>query len=127
MELSAMSKEKKNLTAIEKPAAKPHGDTDQVPPYCEVDKKVTLRRFNPDVRITEEMIWQPLDRPKTREVHNHACQTGPTWSHIFWQITAGIIEILIPLAFIVGMIYWRAPWLFWAVVRFLSGEPIFHF
>jgi len=53
--------------------------------------------------------------------------TGPTWGHLFGQIIIGVIEILIPLAFIVGMIYWRAPWLFWAIVHFLRGEPILNF
>ncbi len=47
-----------------------------------------------------------------------------TWGHLLGQITLGIAEILIPLAFIVGMVYWRAPWLFWAVVHFFRGEPI---
>jgi hypothetical protein len=27
----------------------------------------------------------------------------------------------------VGMIYWRAPWLFWTIVHFLRGEPILNF
>ena len=50
--------------------------------------------------------------------------TQPTWGYLLGRIILGFAEILIPLAFIVGMVYWRAPQLFWAVVHFLSGEPI---
>ena len=59
--------------------------------------------------------------------HKQKADPGPTWGHLLGQIIVGVIEILIPLAFIVGMIYWRAPWLFWAVVHFLIGEPILNF
>lgn len=52
--------------------------------------------------------------------------TQPTWGHLLRQIILGIAEILIPAAFIVGMVYWRFPWLFWAVVHFFRGEPILH-
>jgi len=53
--------------------------------------------------------------------------SSPTWGYLLRQIVVGLIEIAIPLGFIVAMIYWRAPWLFWAVVHLLRGEPVFHF
>ena len=62
----------------------------------------------------------------TRAEQDHA-SAQPTWGHLIGRILLGLAEILIPLAFIVGMIYWRAPQLFWAVVHFLSGEPILNF
>jgi hypothetical protein len=39
----------------------------------------------------------------------------------------GFAEVLMPLAFILGMMYWRAPWLFWAMIHLLKGEPLFRF
>ena len=62
-----------------------------------------------------------------KEASKSGSLRGPTWGHLLGQIIIGLIEILIPLAFIVGMIYWRAPWLFWAIVHFLRGEPILNF
>ncbi|MGA2480022.1 MAG: hypothetical protein ABSG63_14820 [Spirochaetia bacterium] len=88
---------------------------------------VAWSRFNPDVRITEGMMWHPPRKLTLRRHHNQNAQAGPTWGHLFGQIVVGFIEILIPLAFIAGMIYWRAPWLFLAVVHFFRGEPIIHF
>jgi len=126
MELSVMNKEKEDLPAIGKPTASSREDTNQ-PSNWEVDKKAALRRFNPDVQITAEMMWHPLARAVTRKDHNHYSPTRVTWGHLFRQIVLGVIEILIPVAFIVGMIYWRAPWLFWAAVHFLRGEPVFNF
>jgi hypothetical protein len=113
---------------IDKLVEKPQEGTACVlSPHAEADGRATLRRFNPDVRITEAMRWHSADKPARKKRHNQNPNTGPTWGHLFRQITVGVIEILIPLAFIVGMIYWRAPWLFWAVVHFLRGEPILNF
>jgi hypothetical protein len=52
---------------------------------------------------------------------------GPTWAHLLGRVVLGLLEILIPLSFVAGMIYWRAPWLFWAVVRLIRGEPVVGF
>jgi hypothetical protein len=61
-------------------------------------------------------------RTLTRAKHS-----GPTWGYLFGQIAIGLVEILIPLAFILALVYWRAPRLFWAVVHLIRGEPLFHF
>ena len=71
-------------------------------------------------------MWHPPYKKTSRKPQNQNRQYGPTWGYLFGQIILGFVEILIPLGFIVGMIYWRAPWLFWAVIHFLRGEPIFH-
>lgn len=73
------------------------------------------------------MMWHSADMPTREKSRRQGQSTAPTWVHLFGQIIVGIIEILIPLGFIVGMIYWRVPWLFWAVVHFLRGEPILNF
>ncbi len=51
----------------------------------------------------------------------------PGWGPVWRRVLLGIVEILIPVLFIVGFVYWQAPWLFWAVVRFFRGEPIIGF
>lgn len=91
----------------------------------ETNGRMTFSRFNPNARITEGMIRRPRREPTSHK--NPRMQVGPTWDYLFMQIIVGLIEILVPLAFIVGMTYWRAPWLFWAVLHFLRGEQIFHF
>ena len=48
-----------------------------------------------------------------------------SWRHLIGQILLGLAEIAIPIAFVAGFVYWRWPWLFWAAVHFLKGEPIF--
>lgn len=88
---------------------------------------MTYKRFDPNARITQEMMWRPKERATTSIPRNPGAHFAPTWSSIFKQILVALIEILIPMAFIVGMLYWRAPWLFWAVVHFFRGEPIIHF
>ena len=124
MELSVMNEEEENHPIIDKLVEKPQeGTADVLSPHAEADGRATLRRFDPDVRITEAMRWHSADKPTRKKRH----VTGPTWGHLLGQILLGLIEILIPLGFIVGMIYWRAPWLFWAVVHFLRGEPILNF
>ncbi len=65
-----------------------------------------------------------MDELKTQVA---AGNSSPTWGYLLRQIVVGLIEIAIPLGFIVGMVYWRAPWLFWAVVHLLRGEPVFRF
>jgi hypothetical protein len=125
MELSATNEEKKNLLATEKNADVALDGTEQPSHYDEIGKKLTWRRFNPDVRITEGMMWHPVRKKASRKPQYR--QSGPSWGFLFGQIILGLVEILIPLGFIVGMIYWRAPWLFWAVIHFLRGEPILHF
>ena len=127
MELSVKNEEKKNLLATERNADLSLDGTEQLSQHDEIDKKVTWSRFNPDVRITEGMMWHPPRKKALRRPQNQNRQSGPTWGYLFGQIILGIVEILIPLGFIVGMIYWRAPWLFWAVIHFLRGEPILHF
>ena len=128
MELSVMNEEEENHPIIDKRVEKPQeGAAGALSPHAEADGRATLRRFDPDVRITEAMRWHSADKPARKKRHNQNPNTGPTWGHLFRQIIVGVIEILIPLAFIVGMVYWRAPWLFWAVVHFLRGEPILNF
>jgi hypothetical protein len=127
MELSVMKKEEKKHDAIDNLTEELWKGTAHRSIRGEAGDQATLCRFDPNVRITEAMKWHPPERPTIRKPHNWSPYTGPTWGHLFRQIIVGVIEILIPLAFIVGMIYWRAPWLFWAVVHFLRGEPIFHF
>ncbi|MGA2477668.1 MAG: hypothetical protein ABSG63_02830 [Spirochaetia bacterium] len=128
MELSVMNEEEENHPIIDKLVEKPNdGAAGALSPQAEADGRATLRRFDPDVRITEAMRWHSAEKPASKKRHNQTSNTGPTWGHLLGQVIVGVIEILIPLAFIVGMIYWRAPWLFWAVVHFLRGEPILNF
>ena len=123
MELSVVHKEEKNHSETDKLVDKPQTDATHVPSAA----RATSRRFDPDARVTDAMRWRPTERPAMQKQHNLTPVAGTTWGHLFGQIFIGMIEILIPLAFIVGMIYWRAPWLFWAVVHFLRGEPVVHF
>ena len=122
MELSTKNEEKENPLQN----ADVSLDGTKRPSYNdEIGKKLTWRRFNPDVRIAEGMMWHPPRKKTSQNPQNR--QSGPTWWFLFGQIILGLVEILIPFGFIVGMIYWRAPWLFWAVIHFLRGEPILHF
>ena len=125
MDLSAKNEEKGNLLSTGNSADVSLDGTAQLSQDSEFGKKVTWSGFNPDVRITHGMMWHPPGKKALRKPQNR--QYGPTWGFLFGQITLGLVEILIPLGFIVGMIYWRAPWLFWAVIHFLRGEPILHF
>ena len=125
MELTAKNEEKKNLLATENNTDVSLDGTEKPSHHDEIGKKGTWSRFNPDVRITEGMMWHRPSKKTSRKPQNR--QYGPTWGFLFGQIILGLVEILIPLGFIVGMIYWRAPWLFWAVIHFLRGEPILHF
>ena len=127
MELSAKNEEKENLLATEKNAWESHEASEQPSHHNEIGKKATWSRFNPDVRITEEMMWRSPRKRTLRKPRNQNLPSGPTWGYLFGQIILGFVEILIPLGFIVGMIYWRVPWLVWAVIHFLRGEPILHF
>jgi hypothetical protein len=128
MELSAKSEQKrKNLLSTEKNTDVSLDGTGQLLRHTEIGKKVIWSRFNPDVRITEGMMWHPPPKKISRKPRNQNRQSGPTWGYLLGQIILGLVEILIPLGFIVGMVYWRAPWLFWAVVHFLRGELILHF
>jgi hypothetical protein len=86
----------------------------------EIGKKLTWSRYNPDVRVTEGMMWHPSRKKTSRNPKNR--QSGPTWGFFFGQIILGLVEILIPLGFIVGMIYWRAPWLFWGSDTLYQGR-----
>ena len=122
-----MDNEEKNQSATDNLVDNPHTGAIQVPPLAKTGERAIPRRFNPDARITDAMRWHPTDRPATQKHHSQISGAGPTWGHLFGQIFIGMIEILIPLALIVSMIYWRAPWLFWAVVHFLRGEPVVRF
>ena len=127
MEFYFMFNEYKSRSAADKLVNKPQPGAINVRPRAEANERAIPRRFNPDARITDAMGWHPTDKPATQKHHSQISDAGPTWGHLFGQIFIGMIEILIPLAFIVGMIYWRAPWLFWAVVHFLRGEPVVRF
>ena len=128
MVILVLDKEKTMLAAAKKPAEKsPPEGTAKESQQIDTGKEVTRSRFDPAVRVTEAMRWHSADKPARKKRHNQNSNTGPTWGHLLGQILVGLIEILIPLAFIGGMIYWRAPWLFWAVVHFLRGEPILNF
>jgi hypothetical protein len=128
MELSVMNNEEKKRLVNEKLVEKPRAGTLRaLSPHAEVDGLATLRRLDTDARITDAMMWHSPDNAINKKPHKPGASTGPTWGHLLGQIIIGVVEILIPLAFIVGVIYWRAPWLFWAVVRFLRGEPILNF
>lgn len=89
--------------------------------------RATPSRFNPNVSVTDAMMWHPPQDPTGRRPQKQRPRIEPGWGQLLKQIIVGVIELLIPLAFIIGMIYWRAPWLFWAVVHFLRGEPVFRF
>ena len=128
MELSVMNNEQKKRLVNEKLVEKPQADTSRaLSPHAEVDGLATQRRLDTDTRIPEAMIMSSPDNAINKKPHKPGASTGPTWGHLLGQIIIGVVEILVPLAFIVGVIYWRAPWLFWAVVRFLRGEPILNF
>jgi hypothetical protein len=128
MALYRMNNEAKNHLVNEKLVEKPSADTSSVLfSRAEVDRLSTLRRLDTDSRIPEAMMMRSPDKPTRKKPRRQGPDTGPTWGHLFGQIIIGVIEILIPLAFIVGMIYWRAPWLFWTIVHFLRGEPILNF
>ena len=87
----------------------------------------TQSRFNPNVLITDAMTWHSRKEATKRRHQNQRLHSGPTWSQLLKYIVVGVVELLIPLAFIIGMIYWKAPWLFWAVVHFLRGEAVLRF
>jgi hypothetical protein len=127
MELSVVYKDEKKHSATDKLVDKPQTGATHLPPRVESTARATPSRFDPDAQITDSMKWRPTDRPAMQKHHGQIPGAGPTWGHLFGQILIRMIEILIPLAFIVGMIYLRAPWLFWAVVHFLRGEPVFRF
>jgi hypothetical protein len=128
MELSLMNKEKEKYSAIDNKLAEPgQQGTTSISPYAEAGKATKPSRLEPQAQITNAMMWHSPDKPTRKKSRSRGPSTGPTWGHLLGQIIIGVVEILIPLAFIVGMIYWRAPWLFWAVVHFLRGEPILNF
>lgn len=122
-----MESEPKARSGTEKPIEKA-----QVGPVCasgdlDLRRGMNWRRFDPNVQITEGMTWHRLQRQTGLKARGRNPQGAPTWGFLFRQILIGLIEVLIPLAFILGMIYWRAPWLFWAMIHFLRGEPVFNF
>ena len=127
MELPVMNKKEKEHPAVDELTEKPQECTVPASIAFELGKRAIPCRFDPNVRIAESMMWHSPDRRTGKKPHKVEPYTGPTWSHLFWRIIIGGIEILIPLAFIVAMIYWRAPWLFWAAVHLLWGEPILKF
>jgi hypothetical protein len=127
MELSFMNKEEENHSAIDKPVEPRQEGTAPISTHAEAGGGTTASRLDPDARITETIIWNSSNKQTGKKPRCGSSSTGPTWGHLLGQIIIGVIEILIPLAFIISMIYWRAPWLFWAVVHFLRGEPIFNF
>lgn len=127
MELSVMNKEEKKHPAFGKLAEKPQERAGPTSSPAEPGERAIPCRFDANARITEAMMWHSPDTPTRKKPHKVGPDIGPTWGHLRRRIIVGGIEILIPLAFILGMIYWRAPWLFWAAVHFLRGEPILNF
>jgi hypothetical protein len=51
--------------------------------------------------------------------------TQPSWGQLIGRVALGLVEVLIPLAFVAAMVYWRAPWLFRAIAHFFAGESPF--
>ena len=101
--------------------------TVSTPEDLEPERGTNWRRFNPNVKVTENMMWHPPRELMQRSFRNQNPQKEPTWASLFWQVVLGFAEVLMPLAFILGMMYWRAPWLFWAMIHLLKGEPLFRF
>jgi hypothetical protein len=127
MELMVMNTEEKSHSPVHKLVEISRADPIHMSTHAEADELETGLIVVPDTRIPEAMIMSSPDNAINKKPHKPGASTGPTWGHLLGQIIIGVVEILIPLAFIVGVIYWRAPWLFWAVVRFLRGEPILNF
>jgi hypothetical protein len=128
MEFSVMDREEMGPPGFDKPVDKPQADvTHALSSHAKADGRATVNRFDRGVQITDSARWHPAgNRARLEHQTQNSC-AGPTWNHLLGQIIVGAIEILIPLAFIGGMIYWRVPWLFWAMVHFLKGEPILTF
>ena len=122
-----MNKKEKNHPDVGKCAEKPRECAGPMSSSADPGQQAIPCRFDPNVRITEAMMWHSPDACAGKRLQKVGSLEGPTWGHLLGQIIIGLIEILVPLAFIVGMIYWRAPWLFWAIVHFLRGEPILNF
>ena len=125
MELSVMNKHEENDAETDNAAKK----TQERKAQAAVDsgERALIGRFNPNVVITNEMMWHPPMDKTTRRSQKQKPGGEPAWGQLLKQVVVGVIELLIPLSFIIGMIYWRVPWLFWAVVHFLRGEPVFRF
>jgi hypothetical protein len=123
MELSVKNERRNDLPESGKNSEVPLGGTEQL----SQGTQLSWSRFNPNARITEGMMWHPRGKKTLRRPQNQSRQSGQSWGYLFGQIVLGLVEIAIPLGFIVGMIYWRAPWLFWAMIHFLHGELILHF
>ena len=127
MELLAMNETEKNHSELDEIVVNPREPADGVlAPPAKADGQASLRHFGPGGGNTVAMSRHSAYKRAGKNQHSNP-HTGPTWGHLLGRIFLGLIEILIPLAFIVGMTYWRAPWLFWAVVHFLKGEPILNF
>ena len=127
MKLSVKNKKTNNFPEGGKNIVVPVCGPEQLSRNNEIGAQVAWSRFNPHARITEGMTWHPRGKNALQRRRNQNHQSGQSWGYLFGQIILGIVEIAIPLGFIVGMICWRAPWLFWAVIHFLRGEPILHF
>ena len=85
MELSVMNEEEENHPIIDKLVEKPQAGTVGVlSTHAEADGRATLRRFDPDVRITEAMRWHSADKPARKKCHNQNStldQPGATCSN----------------------------------------------
>ena len=67
------------------------------------NRGMTYTRFDPNARITEGIMRHPEKEPTSRR-RRPCARVGPTWGYLIGQIIIGMIEVLIPLAFIVGVI-----------------------
>ena len=71
MELLVLDKEKTMLAAVKKPVEKsPPEGTAEESQQIDTGKEATRSRFDPAVRITDAMRWQPNDKPTKRKPHN---------------------------------------------------------
>ncbi len=95
MEISVVNKENGNLPAIEKSIASPSEGARQSVKR-DVDTRAALRRFNPDVRITAEMMWHPPEKVTTRKSQDGRSCGRVAWNDLFRQIVLGLFEVLIP-------------------------------
>jgi hypothetical protein len=117
----------RNLLETEKLVENTQAVPPRAPEDLELERGTSWCRFNPNVRVTEDMMWHAPQELMRRKSQDRDSQKEPTWASLFRQVVLGFFEVLMPLAFILGMIYWRAPWLFWAMIRLLKGEPLFRF
>jgi hypothetical protein len=116
-----------SLSAIEKPIEKVQASPSNASGAFELGRGVSWRRFDPNVQVTECMTWLGLQKQTRHRPLGRRPETGPTWGSLLRRVVFGLVEVLVPLAFIIGMVYWRSPWLFRALMHFLRGEPVFNF